>query len=87
MPALAYIGMVIAATVAAARLAPRGVGGFTAALAVTLLTTFAFGKKAFCNYYVFVIAVLAMAIAMARLREPLGRPSDAGAPAGGVTPA
>ena len=34
---------------------------------MTLLTTFAFGKKAFCNYYIFVIATLAMAIATSRL--------------------
>ena len=38
----------------------------TAALAVTLFTAFAFGKKAFCNYYVMVLAVLVLAIAVRR---------------------
>lgn len=61
-----YVSIVALATMLAAWRAPRGVGGFAAALAVTLLTTFAFGKKAFCNYYICVIAVLAMAIATAR---------------------
>lgn len=72
MSGAVYGGIVIAATALAAWRAPRGLGGFNAALAVTLFTTFAFGKKAFCNYYVCVIALLAMAIATARPR-PDGR--------------
>ena len=79
-----YGGIVVAATALAAWCAPRSLGGFNAALAVTLFTTFAFGKKAFCNYYVCVIAILAMAIATARPHtgpraangEPAGDPTD-----------
>ena len=48
--------------------------GATAALAVTLLTAFAFGKKAFCNYYVLVIAALVMTIA-ARRADDGSRPA------------
>ncbi len=69
LPGVVYVGIVALATGLAAWRAPRGVAGFTVALAVTLFTTFAFGKKAFCNYYICVIAVLAMAIACARPRE------------------
>lgn len=67
LPGVVYGAVVAAATALAAWRAPRGVGGFTAAVAVTLLTTFAFGKKAFCNYYIFVIATLAMAVATSGL--------------------
>ncbi len=87
MPGVVYVVLVLAATWAAARLAPRGVGGFAAALAVTLLTTFAFGKKAFCNYYVCVIAVLAMAIAVARVGVSALPPPGEAVPADDVTPA
>ena len=45
--------------------APATPSGLAAALAVTLFTAFAFGKKAFCNYYVLVLAVLVLAIAAA----------------------
>ena len=46
--------------------APATPSGLAAALAVTLFTAFAFGKKAFCNYYVMVLAVLVLAIAVRR---------------------
>ena len=76
-----YGGIVIATTALTAWRAPRSLGGFNAALAVTLFTTFAFGKKAFCNYYVCVIALLAMAIATARPRpdglDQTGEAADA----------
>lgn len=87
MPGAIYGAIVIAAMVLAGWRAPRNLGGFTAALAVTLFTTFVFGKKAFCNYYVCVIALLAMAIATAQRggdapdlagdgRDPAGAPAE-----------
>lgn len=81
LPGAVYVTLVLGALALAAWAAPRNGAGFTAALAVTLLTTFAFGKKAFCNYYIAVIAVLAMAIVMAR---PAPRDD---APPGPLTPA
>ena len=76
LPGIAYAALVAAAALAAAWRAPSTPAGATAALAVTLLTAFAFGKKAFCNYYVLVIAVLAMAIAARRNGEvPDQRPA------------
>ena len=46
--------------------APRSPAGFAASLGFTLLLTFMFGKKAFCNYYFFIIAALVTAIAAER---------------------
>lgn len=43
--------------------APRTAAGFAGALGFTLLLLFACSKKAFCNYYFFVIAALCAAIA------------------------
>ena len=45
------------------RTAPRTTSGFALALGFVLLIVFAFSKKAFCNYYFFIIAALAAAIA------------------------
>ena len=56
--------------------APRSPAGFAAALAVTCLFVTAFGKKAFLNYYMLVVAALLTAVAAhtapdaARLRQP-----------------
>jgi hypothetical protein len=46
---------------------PRTASGFSAAVALVLLVSFAFGKKAFCNYYFFVIAALTTAVAAAHM--------------------
>ncbi len=64
MSALMYGSIVLAALGLAAWRAPATPGGYAAAMAVVLFTTFAFGKKAFCNYYFFVIATLCAAIAV-----------------------
>jgi hypothetical protein len=42
---------------------PRSAGGFAAGTAVMTLVLFAFGKKAFCNYYFFVLGALAVTVA------------------------
>jgi hypothetical protein len=59
------IAMLAALTIVALRRAGTTASSFSAALAFTTLTTFAFGKKAFCNYYFFVIGALCCAIAAA----------------------
>jgi hypothetical protein len=48
---------------------PRTAAGFSAGVAFVLLASFAFGKKAFCNYYFFVIAALTTAVAAAAAPE------------------
>jgi hypothetical protein len=53
----------IAAAILALRTLPQSAGGFGAGMALLSLAMFAFGKKAFCNYYFFVLGVLALAIA------------------------
>lgn len=53
--------------------APRTPAGFAAASAAVFLVFFAFNKQAFTNYYYFVIGVLCVAAAAARLPE-LNRP-------------
>jgi hypothetical protein len=57
----------LAALIASAALvwccAPRSAAGFALALGFVLLVFFAFSKKAFCNYYFFVLAALAASIA------------------------
>lgn len=45
------------------RYAPRTPAGFALAIGVSFLLMFAFSKKAFCNYYFFVLAALAAGIA------------------------
>jgi hypothetical protein len=42
---------------------PRSAGGFAAGNAVMMFVLFAFGKKAFCNYYFFVLGAFAVAVA------------------------
>lgn len=62
---------VIAATLVAAVLAvalalrrlPPSAAGFSTGMALVTFALFAFGKKAFCNYYFFVLGALAVAIA------------------------
>ena len=62
--------MIVALVVAMARAGGRSRDGdspavFAAALAFASLATFAFGRKAFCNYYFFVIGTLCCAVAAA----------------------
>jgi hypothetical protein len=66
MSGAAYAALVLAAAGLAVWRAPATPSGVAAALAVTLFTAFAFGKKAFCNYYVMVLSVLVLAIAVRR---------------------
>jgi hypothetical protein len=42
---------------------PRSAGGLAAGTALMMFVLFAFGKKAFCNYYFFVLGALAVTIA------------------------
>jgi hypothetical protein len=51
------------ALVAGALLTPNTPAGFAASLALSSFATFAFGSKAFCNYYFFVVGALCCAIA------------------------
>ena len=44
---------------------PRTPAGFAAAVALVTMASFAFGKKAFCNYYFLVIAALVIAVGAA----------------------
>ncbi len=48
---------------------PPTVASFAAGLALITFLLFAFGKKAFCNYYFFVIGALSCATALAGLNE------------------
>lgn len=63
LPGVLYAAVVIAATALALRHAPRTPAGFAAAVTVALATTFLLGKKAFCNYYLFVLMTLALSLA------------------------
>jgi hypothetical protein len=49
-----------------ARWAPRTPAGFALAIGVSFFLMFAFSKKAFCNYYFFVLAALATSVAASR---------------------
>jgi hypothetical protein len=53
------------ATFAVRRTLPHCPAGFAAGMAVVSFAAFAFGKKAFCNYYFFVIGTLMTAVAAA----------------------
>ncbi len=76
LPGLAYGVLVVAATAVAAWRAPRTAAGGATAVAVVLATTFLFGKKAFCNYYLFVLAITCAAIAVRHENEtPPTRPA------------
>lgn len=81
LPSAVYVTVVLAALALAIWRAPRTPAGFAAALAAVLLTAFATGKKAFCNYYFLVIAILAMTVAVA------ARPGDEDARTSGPQPA
>ena len=52
-----------AATFAVRRTLPQCPAGFAAGMAIVSIAAFAFGKKAFCNYYFFVIGALMTAVA------------------------
>jgi len=82
LPGVAYAALIVGAAVLAAWRAPTTPAGATAAMAVTVFTAFAFGKKAFCNYYVLVIAGLALALAVRREDEPVAAPGEYTAQAG-----
>jgi hypothetical protein len=60
---VASLGALIVSGLFAWRTAPRTSSGFALALGFVLLILFAFSKKAFCNYYFFVIAAFAASIA------------------------
>lgn len=75
LPGALYALLVVGAIVLAAWRAPSTPAGFAVALAAVLLTTFAFGKKAFCNYYLFVLVMMGLAIAVRR--EPSSRSAEA----------
>jgi hypothetical protein len=53
----------LVALLAGTLLAPNTPAGFAASLALSSFATFAFGSKAFCNYYFFVVGALCCAIA------------------------
>jgi hypothetical protein len=67
------VAMAVLALVAGVALclwrAPRTPAAFAGALALTLLLLFAVGKKAFCNYYYFVIGAMAASVAAAEPRR------------------
>ena len=60
---VASLGALIAGGLLVWRKAPRSPAGFALALGFVLMVLFAFSKKAFCNYYFFVLATLASSIA------------------------
>ena len=60
--ALAAGAAVVALTITIIR-TRNTAAGFAASLALSSFATFAFGSKAFCNYYFFVVGVLCCAIA------------------------
>lgn len=62
-PLPATLAAAVAAAVLARRTLRPSVGGFSTGLALVTFAMFAFGKKAFCNYYFFVLGALAVAIA------------------------
>jgi hypothetical protein len=60
----------LVALLAGALLTPNTPAGFAASLALSSFATFAFGSKAFCNYYFFVVGALCCAIAIHGLTVP-----------------
>ena len=70
-PSFAWtLGALAAALALVAARGGTSPAAFAASLAFTTLAAFAFGRKAFCNYYFFVIGALCCAIAAADFREP-----------------
>ncbi len=57
------VGAAIAAAVVSIVVTRNTAGGFAAAVALTTFMMFAFGSKAFCNYYFFVIGALCCTLA------------------------
>ena len=53
-----WIGAAVVAMIAGVLLTPNTPAGFAASTAMYSFAMFAFGSKAFCNYYFFVIAAL-----------------------------
>ena len=60
---VASLGALIASGLFVWWRAPRTPAGFALALGFVLLVVFAFSKKAFCNYYFFVLAAMAASVA------------------------
>ena len=69
--ALAPLVALAAGVALSFRFAPRSPSGFALAIGFSFLLMFAFSKKAFCNYYFFVLAALAAAVAVAEERRSL----------------
>jgi hypothetical protein len=66
LPTIATTAVAAAlAAIAAIVKLPRSTGGFAAGVMLLTFVLFAFGKKAFCNYYFFVLGAMAVAIASA----------------------
>jgi len=57
------VAAIAVATIVVRQNLPRNAAGFAAAMAIVSVAAFAFGKKAFCNYYFFVIGALMTAVA------------------------
>ena len=66
---VASLGALIASGLFVWWKAPRSPAGFALALGFVLMVVFAFSKKAFCNYYFFVLATFAASIA-ASVEDP-----------------
>lgn len=64
---IAFVAMAIGYAISMRRL-PRTPAGFSAVVAVTFFSFFAFNKQAFCNYYFFVVG--ALAVSLAAWRQP-----------------
>jgi hypothetical protein len=62
------------ALAAGALLTPNTPAGFTLSLALSSFAAFAFGSKAFCNYYFFVVSALCCAIAFQGLTDSVRQP-------------
>jgi hypothetical protein len=62
------------ALAAGALLTPNTPAGFALSLALSSFAAFAFGSKAFCNYYFFVVGALCCAIAIQGLTGSVRRP-------------
>jgi hypothetical protein len=70
------ISAALVALTAAMIRTPNTPGGFAASLSLSLLAMFAFGSKAFCNYYFFVIGALCCAVAALSASSPDLRAGD-----------
>jgi uncharacterized membrane protein len=67
---LVAVATACVALVVSWRWIPNTAAGFAAGTALTLFVAFAFGSKAFCNYYYLVVGAICCAIATADAAEP-----------------